>query len=201
MNKGGMYSEAEVLLQVAAGSEAAFRCLFDGHRDKLFAYMLRLSGSTEAAKDIVQDVFLKVWTERSVLPGIRNFDAYVFTLARNHAFNLVKKNAYRNDILRSLYAGETGASHETEQMVRYKALQDQLEKAIGKLPPQQKTIFTLNRLQGLAIEDIARRLHISEGTVKKHLSLATQALKGAIRQDPAIILVIAAMGPVCLQLN
>ncbi|MBO9154393.1 RNA polymerase sigma factor [Chitinophaga sp. GCM10012297] len=200
MNTGGSYSEADVLRQTAAGDEAAFRCLFDGHRNKLFAYMLRLTASPETAKDIVQDVFLKIWTDRSLLAEIRSFDAYLFTLARNHAFNLAKKSAYRNDILRSLYAGQTGASHETEQMVRYKALQDQLDKAISQLPPQQKAVFTLNRLQGLAVEDIARRLHISEGTVKKHLSLATQALKGIIRQDPAIVLIIAAMGPACLQL-
>lgn len=200
MNTGGMYSEADVLRQTAAGDEAAFRCLFDGHRNKLFAYMLRISGSDDTAKDIVQDVFLKIWTDRHLLPGIRNFDAYIFTLARNHAFNLAKRSAYRNDILRSLYAGQTGVSHETEQLVRYRALQEQLDKAISRLPQQQKTVFTLSRLQGLTVEDIARKLHISEGTVKKHLSLATQALKGIIRQDPAIILIIAAMGPACLQL-
>lgn len=63
---------------MAAGSETAFRCLFDGHRDKLFAYMLRISGSTEAAKDIVQDVFLKVWTERSEMWGNLNIP-YLWT--------------------------------------------------------------------------------------------------------------------------
>lgn len=193
-----MDSDEDILRQVAGGDTNAFRYLFDAHRDKLYAYMYRISGSAESAKDIVQDVFLKIWMDRSSLPAIRNFDAYLFTLARNHAFNQAKKLVYRNDILRELTIGKDELSYETEHSLRYKALQSRFEKALSRLPERQRHIFTMHRMEGIPVDEISRLLNISEGTVKKHLSLATLALKEVISHHLEIILILYLATPVCL---
>ncbi|KAA2238483.1 RNA polymerase sigma-70 factor [Chitinophaga agrisoli] len=185
-----MLSEADLLLQVAAGNEMAFRYLFDTRRDKLFAYMLRLSSSSETAEDIVQDTFLRIWTDRGSLPAVRNFDAYLFTIARNHAFNLTKKIAYRRDILDQLTAGQKTFAEDTEHAIQFKVLREQLNRELEKLPSQQKLVFTLSHFQGLPHEDIANRLNISIGTVKKHLSLATQSLRSALQYNLEVILIL-----------
>ncbi|SEW25815.1 RNA polymerase sigma-70 factor, ECF subfamily [Chitinophaga sp. YR573] len=179
-----------LLDKVIAGDERAFRVLFDTHRDKLYAYMLRLSNERTVAEDIVQEVFLKIWIGREQLAGIRNFDAYLFTIARNHAFNLSKQIVYRKALLFQITSAQPQSDECTEKDVDFKNLQSLLARELGKLPPQQKKIFTLSRFEGLSNEDIARQQSISIGTVKKHLSLATQTLKAALKDKADIVMIV-----------
>jgi RNA polymerase sigma-70 factor (family 1) len=179
-----------LLDKVIAGDERAFRVLFDTHRDKLYAYMLRLSNERTTAEDIVQEVFLKIWIGRAQLAGIRNFDAYLFTIARNHAFNLSKQIVYRKALLFKITSAQPQSDESTEKDVDFKNLQSLLVKELGKLPPQQKKIFTLSRFEGLSNEDIALQQSISIGTVKKHLSLATQTLKAALKDKADIVMIV-----------
>ena len=182
-----------LLAKVAAGDEGAFRELFDGHRDKLYAYMLRLSKERVIAEDIVQEVFLKIWINREQLEDIRNFDAYLFTIARNHAFNLSKQITYRRALLGQITSGQPQSDLSTEKEVDYKYLQSLLAQELGKLPPQQRKVFTLSRFEGLSNEDISREQSISVGTVKKHLSLATQTLKAALKDKMEMGIILGIM--------
>jgi RNA polymerase sigma-70 factor (family 1) len=182
-----------LLIKVAAGDEGAFRVLFDGHRDKLYAYMLRLSKERVVAEDIVQEVFLKIWIGRAQLKDIRNFDAYLFTIARNHAFNLSKQITYRKELLGRISSAQPDSDLSTEKEVDYKYLQSLLALELGKLPPQQRKVFTLSRFEGLSVEDIALQQGISPGTVKKHLSLATQTLKAALKEKMEMVIILGIM--------
>ncbi|SFE06139.1 RNA polymerase sigma-70 factor, ECF subfamily [Chitinophaga sp. CF118] len=182
-----------LLAKVAAGDEGAFRELFDRHRNKLYAYMLRLSNERVVAEDIVQEVFLKIWIGREQLAGIRNFDAYLFTIARNHAFNLSKQIIYRKALLCEITSGQPQSDISTENDVDYKNLQSLLARELSKLPPQQRKIFTLSRFEGLSNEDIAREQSIAVGTVKKHLSLATQTLKAALKDNMQTMVILGIM--------
>jgi RNA polymerase sigma-70 factor (ECF subfamily) len=182
-----------LLAKVAAGDEGAFRELFDSHRDKLYAYMLRLSKERVIAEDIVQEVFLKVWISREQLSVIRNFDAYLFTIARNHAFNLTRQITYRRELLGQISAVQPQSDISTEKDIDYNYLQSLLARELGKLPPQQRKVFTLSRFEGLSNEDIAREHAISVGTVKKHLSLATQTLKAAMKGNMEMGIILGIM--------
>jgi RNA polymerase sigma-70 factor (ECF subfamily) len=182
-----------LLAKVAAGNESAFRELFDTHRDKLYAYMLRLSKERVIAEDIVQEVFLKIWINKDQLSAVHNFDAYLFTIARNHAFNLSKQITYRRELLNQVTAVQPLSELSTEKEVDYKYLQSLLARELGKLPPQQRKVFTLSRFEGLSNEDIAREHAISVGTVKKHLSLATQTLKAAMKGNMEMGIILGIM--------
>jgi RNA polymerase sigma-70 factor (ECF subfamily) len=182
-----------LLAKVAAGDEGAFRTLFDGHRDKLYAYMLRLSKERVVAEDIVQEVFLKIWMGREQLKTVRNFDAYLFTIARNHAFNLSKQITYRRELLVRISSDQPQSDLSTENEVDYKYLRSLLAQELSKLPPQQRKIFALSRFEGLSNEDIALQQSISVGTVKKHLSLATQTLKAALKDKMEMVIILGIM--------
>jgi RNA polymerase sigma-70 factor (ECF subfamily) len=82
--------EPELLLQVARGSEQAFRQLFMRYHQWLISHIFRLTGSMAQAEEVAQDVFLKLWMNREVLAGINKFKPYLFVLSRNHAVNVLK---------------------------------------------------------------------------------------------------------------
>lgn len=176
-----IHNEKSLLVKVAGGDENAFRKLFTAYANLLGEYVLRLAGSEPVTQEIVQDVFLKIWLNRSTLTTVECFKAYLFVVARNHAFNCLKqlareKNREREWVSAVLHQAVNGSSEETAPEA-YKLIED----ALALLPAQQKTVYTLSRKDGIRHEEIARKLNISHGTVKKHMVLALRFLKHHVR--------------------
>src|SRR5882757_5017082 len=135
------YNEKQLLLQIAQGDQTAFTTLFYTHHQKLGEYIFRLAGNYELAQEIVQDIFLKIWKRRVDLPEVENFQAYLFVISRNHAFNCLKQVAIererKKEWLRS-NREELYNAGETDNL--YQQYHSFLEEAIEKLPPRQKSV-------------------------------------------------------------
>lgn len=179
MSIGSAYSEKELLIRVAQGDEEAFTFLFHNFRGKLYSFVLRLSGSPEIAEDAVQDVFLKLWTNRSALTEVGNLNAYLFRMARNHVLNGLKRIAHESTIISFLAKRDDKPASDPEEKLKEKEIREKLQAAISQLAPQQKQVYTLSRVEGLSQEEIAERLGLSISTVRNHL---VQALKNIRRQ-------------------
>lgn len=177
------HTEKDLLALVSVGNENAFRQLFDNYRSKLYTYIFKITESKETAEDTVHDVFLKLWAQKEKLPEIVNFNAYLYRMAHNHAFNGLRKMAKETLVMAEL---EKGNSHENEDpnatLVR-KEIRQFIQDAVNKLTPQQKQVFEMSRELGLKQEDIAQRLGISIFTVKKHLTDALNYLRKEISQS------------------
>ncbi len=181
-----IHSEKLLLQRVANGDENAFAQLFKTHYNHLGGFIMRITESESLTQEIVQDAFLKVWTNRSALAEINCFSAYLQVVARNHAFNCLKqiarensrKKEWVNTVLR-LATNDT----DDKDAVDTGSL---IDEAIKLLPPQQKRVYTLSRQDGMKQEEIARELGISLETVKKHMVLALRFLKGHIRTNMSI---------------
>ena len=165
-----------MLHRIAAGDQTAFGELFRTYHQRLGAYIYRLTESLPAAQEIVQDVFLKIWLKRASLPEIQSFEAYLFTAARNHVFNYLKKIARERNQEELLQAGLESADTvvSTEEPGIYYEL---LDEAVEHLPRQQKQVYLLHRREGLSHAEIAVRMQLSVETVKKHMSLALRAIR------------------------
>jgi RNA polymerase sigma-70 factor (ECF subfamily) len=181
------------LQQIADGSEEAFGMLFHTWRNKLYFFILRLSDSPEVAEDVLQDVFIKLWINRATLKSVDHFSAYLYRMAQNHVINHARRMALENSILEELQKG----SHATEQTIltklAHKQLQETIEATINNLPPQQKLVYTLARVQGFKQEEIALQLQISVSTVKNHMTQALKTIRKQLRdQYPTIGLYLLA---------
>lgn len=167
--------EKVLLHRIAAGDQGAFGELFQAYHQRLGAYIFRLTESLPAAQEIVQDVFLKIWLKRESLPEIQWFDAYLFTAARNHVFNYLRKVARERNQQQLLQAGlDSSDAHDGGDKEQYYEL---LDEAIEHLPRQQKQVYLLHRREGLSHAEIAARMKLSVETVKKHMSLALRAIR------------------------
>ena len=183
MLKEKQYTEKIMMQLAAGGDEAAFTQLFYLYRHRLYSFALRITESPELAQDMVQDVFLKLWKDKSHLDKVENFSSFVFKMAQNQAINAFKRMANETLILSKIQnevlVFETGA----EENVEYKEVQHLINDVLKKLPPQQNLVFKLSREQGLKHAEIAQLLKISPYTVKNHLVIALQTIREYLRHN------------------
>ncbi len=179
-----MQSEKELLRLAAGGNELAFTRLFHGYKYKLYGFVFRLTGSHASAEDVVQDIFEKLWKDRGLLLQVESFSSYVFRMAQNQALNGFKRMAREVVILKQLADAPANATSTPQGHLALKETRERLHNAIQQLPPQQKMVFLLSREEGIKHEEIARRLHITTGTVKNHMIQALRTLRKQMQQYP-----------------
>lgn len=175
-------NDPELLLRAAGGDEHSFSLLFYAHHRRLLGFVSRMTGSTEAAKDIVQEVFIKVWEKKEMLAEIKQFDAYIYVLARNRTLNYLRQLASeRVKKMKSLEDSlQAPFQEEAEEAVDYHAL---LDEAVDHLPPQQQTAYLLSRRKRQTYQEIARQMDLSGETVKKYLKLANRSITTYLRTN------------------
>ncbi len=174
-------NERALLLRVAQGDENAFGQLFKTYYNQLGDFVIRITESETIAQEIVQDVFLKIWTNRHLLRDVHCFKAYLMVVARNYTFNCLKQIARENfrkkEWLNNVLASASQSTEDTTdpQMI------DLIDRAVELLPPQQKRVYILSRREKMKQEEIAKALGVSLETVKKHMVLALRFLKNHLR--------------------
>lgn len=181
MKPGAPYDEVALLRLISEGDAIAFRQLFERHKGKVYYIAREMLHSDEAAQDAVQEIFLKIWLHNQRLAGINNFTAYLNTITRNHIYNVLRKEAGQEKLLRHLLQQEviTGEGEALNTLALHE-MQRILHDAIGILSPQQRKVFEMSRLEGLKQDEIAASLGLSKETVKKYLADALRKLKSQL---------------------
>ncbi|MFT3702838.1 MAG: RNA polymerase sigma-70 factor [Agriterribacter sp.] len=157
--------------------EQNFLLLFDAYKNRLYGYILGITHSHYAAEEIIQEVFLKLWLNRSSLDKIREIDAYIFTVARNKTLNYLRKANYDDNLLREIKFLMHDSFNNIEEQQAASDCNGLLEKAITLLSPQRRQVYILSRNKGLNYEEIASELHVSRNTVKNHLVEALRFIR------------------------
>jgi RNA polymerase sigma-70 factor (ECF subfamily) len=173
-------NENDLLARIAEGDEKAFGPIFHHYRRSIYSYAYHLSGSSTQADELVQDVFLKVWLHRDKIPHVLRFDNWLFTIARNQAFDMLKGMAKEASLRRQIAGLVDADANLVEDRLLTRENEEQLRRALDQLSPRQKLIFTLSRNQGMKHEEIASHLHISRHTVKTHLVQALKTLRSIL---------------------
>ena len=138
---------------ISQGDEAAFTKIFTSYRNKIYTVAFKLTASQENAEEIVQDVFLKVWTKRALLPEVEDFDSWIFIITRNTVYSFLRSKAAR-EISAPLTEPELlGLAEEADTVLKEKEFQKILKEAVDKLPPQQRNVYLLSKEGHLSYED------------------------------------------------
>jgi RNA polymerase sigma-70 factor (family 1) len=158
-------------------SEKAFRKLFDLYYQDIYKYSFSLLKSKEFAEENVQEVFLKVWLHRENIDVAKSFKAYVFTIARNGAFNFLNKAANDALLKDEVFYTSQKSYDEGDYSIREEDCKKLRKQAIKQLPPKRKKIFKMSRKHGKTYEEISQELGISVSTVKSQMSKALETLR------------------------
>ena len=179
-------TDTTLLTALANDDEQAFATLYHKYHQKLFYFVLNFTQSQQAAEDVLQEVFVKIWSDRKQLAGITNFNAWIFRVTKNHVLNSLKRMARETLILAEIARDINPGTEDTYAILSYKDVHAVLKAGMEELPPQQKLVMELSRDEGLKYEEIGERLNISPLTVKKHAAQALQYLREKIRRHYAL---------------
>ncbi|ADQ80648.1 RNA polymerase, sigma-24 subunit, ECF subfamily [Paludibacter propionicigenes WB4] len=170
--------ERELLLRLRDGDEKAFASLFYAYKDKLYGFLFGMTKSDAKAKDLVQDVFLKVWQNRANMAEIDNFNAYIYSVAQNQAVDQFRKSSkelFSNVEL--LNSQEADVTPDPVSALINKETREKIDEAVNQLPPQQKKIFVLHNEYGFKHHEIAEQLNISVSTTQNHMREALKNIR------------------------
>jgi RNA polymerase sigma-70 factor (family 1) len=178
MNIVRQYDERAILDRVAQGDANAFEFLFNQYRNKVIYFAWKFLRSDARAEDVLQEVFLKVWTNREQLPDINNFKAWLNTLTRNYIYNALRRLATEEAFIKELSVKKVPPDQAPVlDDLSFDELQHALDAAVANLTSQQKKVFELSRIEGLKHEQIAEKMEISRDTVKKHMTDALRKIR------------------------
>lgn len=188
-----LHNEKELLVLASQADQGAFTTLFHMYKNKLYAYVLRLTESEMLAEDIVQDVFMKLWNDHNSLNSIDNFGSYLFRMSKNQVINHFKRMAHETLIVAELFHQNPVGHNDTQEIVALKEVEKILGDILEKLPPQQKTVYHLSREEGRTHDEIANLLKISPNTVKNHIVQAMSTIRMQLRKHADTMLLVAAI--------
>ena len=184
-----LYDEKELLAKIATGDERAFRKLFDLYKERFYAVALKMTRSDEVAGDIVQDVFMNIWSKRESLADVVNPSSYFFTAVYRRVYHHYRKTALEKKLLQAVPVVKESVNT-TDEMVLAHESNELISQAISKLPPQQQLVFKLTKQEGLSREDIAQQLKISPNTVRNHLADALKFIRTFLRNSTLTFLIL-----------
>ena len=187
--------EKELLRKLRDGDENAFNQLYHIYARKLAAKLIHLLKSEELAQDILQDVFLKIWSSREMIDPELSFGALLSKMATNLSRNVFRKNLY-DQSLRSQLDPEASYNpiDDADTAAQAKTL---LEMALGRLTERQRDIYILHKIDGRSYQEISEALDISISAINHHLQKANKQLKTILKSQSLQILI--ALLPVFLK--
>jgi RNA polymerase sigma-70 factor (ECF subfamily) len=168
---------SELVKRAQAGDESAFTALYQAHAGRVHALCLRLAGEAQAARDLTQDVFVRVWEALPSFRGESAFTSWLHRLAVN-VFLAERRATGRRE--RRVFSTSGPEALESARESNREVAQMDLEKAIAGLPKGARTVFVLHDIEGYQHGEIARMIGVAEGTSKAQLFRARRLLREAL---------------------
>jgi RNA polymerase sigma-70 factor (family 1) len=170
-------TDAELSGLLKSDDRIAFTEIYDRYNSLLYIYAFKKLKDKEEVQDVIQETFIKLWSNRSSFQPGTNLAGYLYTAVRNRSFDIFahKKvsTAYINSLQDFLNHNESATDH----LIRGKELALLIEKEINNLPPRMKEIFEMSRKEFMSHKEIADKLGLSEHTVTTQIKRALRVLK------------------------
>ncbi|NVK64126.1 MAG: RNA polymerase sigma-70 factor [Flavobacteriales bacterium] len=166
--------------------------LFKAHYDELCRYAFSIVKDQDAAEDVVQQLFIKLWEKRDSIREIDNIRSYLFRSTFNMSLNEQKKmqrmpksddEAVRNSSLQS--------EVQTSSLLTTNELQGRVDSAMMVLPEKCREVFRLSRFEQLSYKEIAEELEISPKTVENQMGKALRIMREELKDYlPLVVLTL-----------
>lgn len=181
-------TDEQLMLRVQEGHVASFDLLVERYKDRLFNYLLRLTGSRDDAEEVAQEAFVKAFIHAEKYKTIAKFSTWLYTIATNLVRNRMRSRSRAPQIF-SLWG--RGGSDESEEKVidvldpgrspddkvNDVELSEIINRAVKKVPEKYRTCFVLREINQLSYEEIAAVTGLKLGTVRSRINRARNCFR------------------------
>lgn len=172
--------EKDLIKSIRKGNEKAFRSLYGLYFHKVANYAFKLLHSEEDAREVAQDVFIKLWHMRKQLEPNKSISGLIYKITKFTSIDLIRK---QQSIVRTVHYGDAplfeGCTIDND--LNGRELYAEYLKVLDRLPEKRRRIFQMSRDENLSHKEIAAKLQISIKTVEAQIRLALQQIRKYLR--------------------
>lgn len=175
----------KLLVRISLYDDAiAYKELFLIYYKRLVVFSTAIVKKKHSAEEIVSDVFLKIWTNRSTLTRIDNFPLYIYVVTKNLSINrLLKEKKAESFSLDELTVEFESLTQAPDQLMITAEMQQQIQNSINALPPKCQMIFKLIKEDGLKYKEVAELLNLSLKTVENQMTIALKKIAHSLNGE------------------
>jgi RNA polymerase sigma-70 factor (family 1) len=161
-------------MKTAFRTKSWFEHIFNLNYQYILNYLFYLSGDSELAEDLAQDVFMQPWEKKEQVKE-ETVRPYLFTIAKNSFLKSTRRQKYDMKF-RSEYF-EENESESPEFLMEMKEFDRKLQEVIAGLPEKSRVVFLMNRMDGITYREIADNLGVTVKAVEKQMSRALAIIR------------------------
>jgi RNA polymerase sigma-70 factor (family 1) len=175
--------DRKYLVSLQDGNDRAFEYFYYKFKNQVYSFALKLLIDREMAREIVQQVFVKLWENRAKLDPDRSVEPYLYVVTRNACFDWLAKVNREKKLKMHFVEMNDMRNCDTENSVLLQEYEELAINAVASLPEKRRQVFELYRKEELTYEQIATELGISKNTVKTHLLKSYKSIKEYLKKS------------------
>lgn len=168
--------ERQLIELLKEGDPISFEILFQQYYVRFHNFVRNLIKDTQAAEDIVQNVFMKVWINRAQLRSDQSIHNWIYVLTKHEVLNHIRDRKIYLQVEKLLIPDSSQFSA-VEDMLQIRELDSRVREFVASMPEQRRRVFMMSRYRGLGNKEIAQMLGLSVRTVDRHINLALTSLR------------------------
>ena len=180
--------ERDLILKAKSGDALAFEMLVHRYDRQVFSMAANYVSNAEDAKDIYQEVFLRVYRALPKFEFRSEFSTWLFRITTNvclthrarkrkHGYSPLATGEADDDEVFHTAAAVAKEEHQTDERTLANELGDSIDRALTGLSGKERMVFTLRHYDGLKVREIAQMMQVTDGAVKKYLFTATRKVR------------------------
>lgn len=170
-------NEPQLILSLKNGSYKAFERIYQMYAKRLFAYSLQFTKSQEESEEIVQDVFMRLWTNRAKIRQEDTLRSLLFIMTKHYLINAFRTKINQPEYEEYIQYVNEHSVDDASYQLEYQEFVTKFRAILKTLPETQQRVITLSKIEQFSNKEIADKLSLSEQTVKNQLSLGLKTLK------------------------
>lgn len=162
------------------GAEQVFNQIVKEYGERVYWHVRRIVNSHEDADDLVQDIFLKIWTALPAFRGEAQVYTWVWRIATNEALNWLRREKVRAALRFTSIDAEMERRIDSDPFFNGDAAERKLSKAVARLPEKQWQVFVLRYYDEMPYEEMSEVLGTSVGALKASYHIAQEKVRAAL---------------------
>jgi len=190
MNTSNSDTNSNNISGLKDGNLDSFKELFLNFQPKLYAFVFRYLKTRADSEEIVQEVFIQVWENRSNLKENLSFNSFLYTITKNKIVDYFRKKKTETLYKNYVFNYMDMIHDDTNKELIYKDYNEALSEAIALLPEKRRSVFIMSKKFGMSRTEIAKFLDISENTVKNQLQEAMNFIRTMLNKEISLLILL-----------